>query len=103
LVVTSPGDVHEVGSNVGDIELVNDFLETVQLIAGLHLEGTELISQLQLDIAGRVDALDLVATIPSEMEQLRISGSEPLGFVTVSPGRTTRGLTVITAPHQIDT
>jgi hypothetical protein len=28
-----PGDVHEVGSNVGDIELVNDFLETVQLIA----------------------------------------------------------------------
>jgi hypothetical protein len=53
-----PSDVHEV-PNVGDIELVIDFLETVQLIAGLHLEGTELISQLQLDIAGRVDDVSL--------------------------------------------
>jgi hypothetical protein len=61
--------------NVGDIELVNDFLETVQLIARLHLEGTELISQLQLDIAGRVDdvALDLDATIVRDgaVEDLR--------------------------------
>jgi hypothetical protein len=49
---------------------------------------------LQLDIAGRVDdvALDLVATIVRDGVE-RISGSEPLGFVTVkaSPGRTTRG------------
>jgi hypothetical protein len=62
---------------VPTLEISNscDFLETVQLIARLHLEGTELISQLQLDIAGRVDdvALDLVATIVRDgaVEDLR--------------------------------
>jgi hypothetical protein len=52
--------------------------------SGLHLEGTELISQLQLDIAGRVDdvALDLVATI---VRDGAVEDLGPLGFVTVKP------------------
>jgi hypothetical protein len=68
--------------------------ETVSTRRRTHLKSTELISQLQLNIAGRVDdvVLDLITTTVRD-GAVEAPGSGPLGFITVkaSPARTTTG------------